>query len=239
MADNTVCVNGQITNGSPVVGACTNEPVRPGYLLTKTLTAPTNGAAAAGDTVSFEITITNTGDVDMLTVPLTDLFDDSRLTFSNAVPPVDASGVGVLTWNNVGPILTGDSVVVTVNFSVDAGAGCLSDINRAVVTPPLPWNVQTGDAPYSVTEPRVDVEKQFVGVVGTGDVFRYEIVITNSGCSVLAVVSATDTFDSVFTYLASTQTAGCCDQQYHYLEQRRSHRAKQQRNVDRGSAGRD
>ena len=67
----------------PPVPPQTNEPPyevsQPGYLLVKSLVSPTGRKAAVGEDVVFDITITNTGDVELVTVPLTDTWDPTYL----------------------------------------------------------------------------------------------------------------------------------------------------------------
>ena len=205
---NLVCANAAVTNGSPLLGACVNEAICPDYEVTKVLLTPTNGVAGPGQTLSFLIAVTNTGDV-LIPVPLQvqDVFDDAVLTFANAVPAASSNVGGVVFWDNIGPLAVGAVTNIMVNFTANTNAGCGVYTNVAVVTPPLPWNVMTGAAPYEVVQPDVDITKTYLGVTGTGDVLQYSIAITNTGCATLNTLNITDVYDNVFTFQSSVPPA--------------------------------
>ncbi|MEW6035234.1 MAG: right-handed parallel beta-helix repeat-containing protein, partial [Candidatus Micrarchaeota archaeon] len=74
-----------------------------------------------GGTVQFNLTITNTGNVSLSPVELTDELP-AGLTFSSAYPSPDAVIGQSIDWDDVGPLAPGASSVVYLNATVDAGA---------------------------------------------------------------------------------------------------------------------
>ncbi|MEZ4707410.1 MAG: SdrD B-like domain-containing protein [Caldilineaceae bacterium] len=113
--------------GENIVVTFTNSAETPVLALDKALTAPANGVAVEGDTVIFELTITNTGTVTVTELDLSDTFDAAYLQFSSASITPDTTGAGTLNWvgdsvAGTGSLLSqlplgpGDSFVVTVEF---------------------------------------------------------------------------------------------------------------------------
>ncbi len=58
----------------------------PAFTLTKTRV--TDGAIQTSQTVTFDLTVTNSGDTTLTTVPLTDTWDAAYLLLSSSLPPV-------------------------------------------------------------------------------------------------------------------------------------------------------
>jgi len=94
--------------------------------VTKTLVS-TSPYAAVGDTVTFRITVTNTGQTTLDPVPLDDYYGPACLKFVAAYVdvPVSASyppnvtdfALGWLHWNNIGPLGPGASKNIFVQFT--------------------------------------------------------------------------------------------------------------------------
>ena len=89
-----------------------------GAQITKTLMTPESGSATVNDTVIYSITITNSGQLDLITVPLYDYYGPACLAYLDAsIPPSSVDGaLGVIRWNDVGPLAAGASTEVTVSF---------------------------------------------------------------------------------------------------------------------------
>ncbi len=90
-------------------------------LVEKTLTTPPGGTAMPGDSVEFDVSITNTGTVSLLTVPLGDAYDPAYLDYSSAMPAPDAvdEATGALTWSDLtraGQLDPGASLLVHISF---------------------------------------------------------------------------------------------------------------------------
>ena len=62
----------------------TVELTRGGVDVTKSLAAGQDPVVQVGQTVTYDITVTNTGDIDLATVPLADEFDSAVFAFTTA-----------------------------------------------------------------------------------------------------------------------------------------------------------
>jgi uncharacterized repeat protein (TIGR01451 family) len=91
-----------------------------GYDVGKTLIDPSGGVVTPGQVITFDLTITNTGNVTITTLPLTDTFNTNYLTFHGASVPPDVPGE--VAWTDLTSAL-GDlpptrMVSVSVSFDV-------------------------------------------------------------------------------------------------------------------------
>ncbi|MEZ4868799.1 MAG: SdrD B-like domain-containing protein [Caldilineaceae bacterium] len=108
---------------------------QPGVSVSKQRLSPPSGTPEAGDSVSFQIAITNTGSTDITTLPLSDNYSAGCLAYTTAAPPADAAGSGTALWNNVGPLAAGLTQTVVVTFTVISGCNPtsnLADVSAAV-----------------------------------------------------------------------------------------------------------
>ena len=99
----------------------------PGIKVEKTLTQPPGGVVAVDGTVKFNVKITNTGEVPLVTVPLSDTYDPAKLDYQSATTAPDSVDevTGTLGWNDLtgaGELAPGGSVQVEVAFKALAGA---------------------------------------------------------------------------------------------------------------------
>ncbi len=88
--------------------------------VVKSLIQPAGGTAFIGDTIIYEIEITNTGGVPLVFIPLVDTYNSTVLEFVSANPTPDSTApIGTLTWNNltsIEPLDVGEEIVVIVTF---------------------------------------------------------------------------------------------------------------------------
>ncbi len=92
---------------------------RVGMLVEKTLATP--AIAPIGGTVKFNVTITNTGTVPLLTVPLRDEYDPTYLDYESTTPTPDAvdETTGTLDWNDLtgaGSLPPGSAIKIQLTF---------------------------------------------------------------------------------------------------------------------------
>ena len=77
------------------------------------------------DQVIFDLRLTNTGNTPLATVPLVDAFNADELTFESASVTPSSTGVGSLTWGDLGPLAVGQTKIsayaLTGLFSALAG----------------------------------------------------------------------------------------------------------------------
>jgi uncharacterized repeat protein (TIGR01451 family) len=138
------------------------------------LKTPDSQQATAGSTVSFDITVTNTGDVDLTDVSVTD----------TPAPSCDATFASLAA----GAVET---------YSCTMTAGAVDFTNTALVTgdDPLGDPVTDSDtADVDVIDPTVDIQKtpDLQTVLG-GDDVTFTIRVENTGDVVLTDVTVTDT----------------------------------------------
>ncbi|MEW6036540.1 MAG: NosD domain-containing protein, partial [Candidatus Micrarchaeota archaeon] len=118
---NYVNVTGQPASGSNVTGeSYANVTVYYANVsvlkLDQTALQPSPGGI-----VQFNLTITNTGNVSLSPVELTDELP-SGLTFVSSSPAPDSVLGQSIDWDDIGPLAPGASSVVYLNATVDAGA---------------------------------------------------------------------------------------------------------------------
>ncbi|NCC53522.1 MAG: hypothetical protein EOM20_20245, partial [Spartobacteria bacterium] len=175
-----------------------------GYTIVKTYTSPAGRAAQVGETISFDLLITNTGDVQLVVIPVIDTFDDSYLDFSSAVPPANSNATGIIYWDDVGTLASGASTTLVVNFTAQASTLSLAETNTVETAPTTPSdepNVlpKTNDAPYEISSAGYDLVKTLTSPLGraaqVGETISFDLLITNTGDVQLVVIPVVDTFD--------------------------------------------
>ena len=131
----------------------------PEVSLTKSLLQPVEGSAAISDTVRFQVVVKNIGPSNITTLPLTDVFSDTCMSYVTASPLPDnvVPGQHSLLWYNLGRLNKGQSKTVAVDFHADAA--CDPATNRAGVT--------TARDEYGVAVPPVVARATVVIVAST------------------------------------------------------------------------
>jgi hypothetical protein len=176
--------------------------------VSKTLLSPADGQIIVGETAQYRIRVTNTGNSTLNTVQVVDTFPAANLSYVSASVVPNTVASGSLTWTNVGPLNSGESVDLLVNFTGLAAA------NPAINT----VNVTTGGgptassaAPVIVTRPAVTVTKTLVspnpGPANKGEDVVFNLTLENTGTTNLTTLPLEDTFsDASFDYVFSTIT---------------------------------
>jgi uncharacterized repeat protein (TIGR01451 family) len=141
---NTACVDGaQGSDGAPLAQQCDTAeiivpPIAAAYEFDKRLVAPANGESDAGETVTFGLIITSTGNLTITAMTLTDTVDQNYLTFLNSTPPPTSNNPGVTVWDIVGifgEMVPKRTVSLTVTYPVanPLPAGARNTTNSATV----------------------------------------------------------------------------------------------------------
>jgi uncharacterized repeat protein (TIGR01451 family)/fimbrial isopeptide formation D2 family protein len=183
--ENTVTTPPNTGGACAADGACgTNTPVQ-SYSVAKTSAAA--GIVHVGSTVSYTVTVTNTGVVDYTDAAPASFTDDLSEVLDDAAYNGDASeGATVdgdtLSWS--GPLQVGESVDITYSVTVrtpDAGDG---SIENAVTVPAgngggcaTEGGCQTTDLVGAFTVQKTSDKAE----VGPGGVVHYEVTVTNTG----------------------------------------------------------
>ncbi len=199
---NTAIATGTPPTGAPVVATDTTDtPIVPGPAITLDKQAGTPSGNNAGDTISYNFLVTNTGNV----------------TLTNVV--VDDPKVGVVTCP-VTTLAPTESTTCTATYALtqaDVDDGAVLNTATATGTDPNETDVSATD---SVTvgippEPAITLDKQAIDPVGgsAGDSVDYTFTVTNTGNVTLTTVVVTDPMVGAVTCpvttLASTESTTC------------------------------
>ncbi|UCD25292.1 MAG: hypothetical protein JSW51_05050, partial [Gemmatimonadota bacterium] len=172
----------------------------PALTITKTLTV--SSPVTIGAPVQFEIVVENTGDTELTSVPLTDTYDTTYLSYVGASPGSDDNfDDGAINWTNVGPIAVGDSITVTVNFTAITSTAPLSTVNTASASATDQNGVdvpeENDDAEVQIVSPAIQITKGPDNqTVVSGDTVTFTITVTNTGDVTLSPVAITDAWAS-------------------------------------------
>ena len=138
--------------------------------------------ADAGEPITYEITVTNTGNVDLTNITVVDdiigdLSDEFPDTLAVGSDPVTANVQYTPTPSDGDPVTntvtaTGDWQAGETSDTVSATADCTTDIIQA---------------------PGIDVTKSCPDLVGAGEAISYTITVTNTGTEALEGVTVVDT----------------------------------------------
>jgi len=201
---------------TPTSTPTTSSVNQPNISITKRL-VPSGGAAdgivVQGDTVNFIITVVNTGNTTLVTVPLEDDFDPTYLGYVNSVPLADSvnSTTGLLRWNDItgsGVMQPGESKVVSVTFLAKLSTDSLPNkqtINVATVTGAQDDKGNTlpnkqDQAPVRITNPAIGIVKTTTspanGVVNLNGEVVFTVRITNLGDTTLVKIPVQDIYEA-------------------------------------------
>ncbi|MGH2549076.1 MAG: DUF7507 domain-containing protein, partial [Thermomicrobiales bacterium] len=157
----------------------------PGIKLVKGSNVPLGSTVGVGDTVSYTFEVTNTGDVPLTNVTVTD----------------PHTGLSWVVGPNIGTIAVGDSKTAVANYVVtqaDVDAGSI--VNNASATGQCgqgctpPTDEDDEEVPTDPAAPALDIEKTSdpTGGVELGDAIAYTFTVTNTGNVTLSNVSVSD-----------------------------------------------
>ncbi len=213
-ADDGVQTNTGTAYGEDAAGTALTESTgtadidvqqHPGVGVAKVLD-DADGYVPVGDTFTYTITVTDTGNTDIPVVPLTDTYDPAYLGFVSATVTPDATAPGSLTWNDLGPLEPQGTVEVTVTFeALQPGSTTGTDNAAAVDTVDEFSNPVTAsftNQDLVITDPRIITVKTIDGPDGyvpVGGTVSYTVRVTNDGDTVLAApVRLTDTYNPAY-----------------------------------------
>jgi len=153
LATNVVIVS-PVTPGIslPVeTNSATYRTTTPGYTLSKTVLAPLGGSAQLGQTIVFQVTVVNTGEVILATLPLEDQYSTNFLSFVSAtLAPVNTNNDGILNWTNMVNLLPGASNSLFVTFLARSLTPAGQSVTNMIIATPTNMPSLTNRAPYRV-----------------------------------------------------------------------------------------
>jgi uncharacterized repeat protein (TIGR01451 family) len=172
-------------------------PLVPGLEMVKSVVPD---EAVGGEPFTYTIHVTNTGQLTLDPLALTDTLPSGFHYVAGSASPSapDVVAEPTLAWQNLGPLTPGASL--TVRFVVTAASGITGTYaNMVLVEGKHPGGVitDTDDVPVFISDPAVVVDKRLVGqdTVGTPRYVTFTIVITNTGVSTLDRVPLRDLYD--------------------------------------------
>nr|BFE51507.1 hypothetical protein GCM10017745_49340 [Saccharothrix mutabilis subsp. capreolus] len=169
------------TSGGPAQPVVTDTPIG-AFTLAKTID-PTN--AAAGDTVTYTVTVTNTSQADYtgthaitVTDDLTGVVDDA--TFGTATATTGTTTFTSLTLTWTGELPAGATATITYTATLNnppTGDGNLHNVVSSTTSgaPDTPVTTDTPVASFSITK---TVDRQSAQ---PGDTVTYTVTVTNTG----------------------------------------------------------
>jgi uncharacterized repeat protein (TIGR01451 family) len=184
---NTATVTGRTLAASPTIVTATSStttPIRYAPALALTKTGALNGAAAVGSTITYSFSLTNSGNVPLTSVAIT----DPKATVVYGAWPGTAGQLGI-----------GQTVTATATYTLtqaDVDAGSVVNTATATGTPPTGAAVTT-TATRTITLTRAadlaftkTANPAFISTAGT--VVTYTFRATNTGNTTLTSVGITD-----------------------------------------------
>ncbi|MFQ6101342.1 MAG: hypothetical protein ACE5OS_08930 [Anaerolineae bacterium] len=185
-------------------------PPSPGLEIVKAV-AP--GRVVRRMPFTYSIRINNTGLVTFTEVMLADTLPSADFHYIRGTGlPADPDTIAepLLVWDDlvplVGPLPPGDSITVT--FAVTATpsvTGTYVNVATATVTTPAGVLTDTDDAPVSLEDPAVEIDKE-IASLDDDDVYpnyvTFTIAITNVGPSVIDVLPLLDQYEPYFLSFA-------------------------------------
>lgn len=210
-----------VTTEHPVLGS--------GFTISKSADPATGTAVSAGDTITYTVTGTNTGDTDLDPAEIVDDLSGvlAHATYNDDVTAdhgTVAVSDGTLTWT--GDIPRGGSVVIRYTVTVDAGVekALLHNVATGSATPQIPVDPSDPDGQrtpgtpivppaaeteHPVVETGLEVTKSADPASGTavraGDTITYTVSGVNTGNTVLDPATIVDDLTAV---LANAQYGG-------------------------------
>lgn len=227
--ENTASIVGAIDEYDDVAQYVTdNEPIAitaPSVSVIKDFTATGRSVYQIGTQLSFDITVTNTGDTTITELPLADVYDVSLLEFVSATPAAALAAEGVLEWDDItehfGDLGPGQSVTLTVVFkAVGVGEG----VNVAAVGGEGGGTDEFGDhvpgdedeVVFGVYSPDQIVFTKTAdpapgSIVLPGDIITYSLTFSNTSTQAIPAVLLADEVPSAVTYVPGSMTLAVDD----------------------------
>ena len=198
--DNKIIQNSATVSGNPPTGPpVTDEddaevvlPDNPAIDLVKTGTL--RGSGVAGDTVEYEFTVTNTGDVVLTDVNVADELDGLSEIVFGAWP------------GEAGVLQPGETVTATASYvltQADIDAGGVDNVATTTGNPPTGDPVEDEDDVTVPVDPAAAISLVKTGALAegatgqAGDTVEYTFTATNTGNVTLTDVSITDELEGL------------------------------------------
>jgi uncharacterized repeat protein (TIGR01451 family) len=172
----------------------------PAYTVEKSASTP--GPVGAGDTVTYTVTVVNTGEIAAnaaFSDDLTEILDDATVVPGsvNASTGTAELNGSTLTWSG----LLGTTQSATVTYAVEVNSPLSGDRDLGnTVTPTAPGGTCTAagrcavNVPVAATEPKLRIRKDVeeTAFTGPGEILHYTFEVTNTGPVTVSDIEVTD-----------------------------------------------
>lgn len=192
----------------------------------KNLVSPADETATIGEMVNFQVTISNPGRQDVISLKVTDTWYSGYLEFVSAQPPPDVvmPGQGVIIWNDLteifGDLEPGQTMTISVNFvavGISAVAPAINTVtvegmdqsgapvNPAPVSASVNIMQECADDPWEPNGPdalaKIPVgEEIFAFICPPGDADHYSASIPEAGMWTVRLYNLPENYD-LFVYI--------------------------------------
>jgi uncharacterized repeat protein (TIGR01451 family) len=164
--------------------------------------------------INYKITVSNTGNVTLNSLAVTDLYDESKLTFVSSVPSSNSAGNGVVSITNMGNLEIGAKKEVLLSFKFAknsmGGQACNKEVNAFAT---YYKNERTLDITSKfepdicVDTPKSEIEVVKYLSVSSSKQIEYTVEIKNKGVLPLRALGLIDIFDNTRLSVNSVEVA--------------------------------
>ena len=170
--------------------------------------------------VTYTLLITNTGNMTMYNVTITDTLPN-LVTYNNvSLPIVPVVNGQELVWSDItagAPFNPGDTFQIDFEAAVPVDIGTYTNVAEVIGFVPPGFDYPGGsvgdddDAVLVIEDPTVALDKSIVAPGIVDGYITYTIQITNTGPSVIDVLPVVDSFSGPMEYVGGTPTADVID----------------------------
>jgi len=213
------CDDGNLIDGDGCSSVCQLETPDPNFQIVKTSNKE-GLTLTSDDQITYTLTVTNTGPVNLENIVLTDILEDN-LTFVSGDPNVTAVGQTVTVDFGTTVLSTGQSISRSFIAQVitNPQGSQLCNVTTGTATrngTPIQNTSQTICNPLDIYDPNFRIIKSATPVAGSevtsGTQVTYSILITNTGPEVLNNVIITDTLASNITFVSGDPSVSAAGQ---------------------------
>jgi uncharacterized repeat protein (TIGR01451 family) len=172
----------------------------PNLLVTKIQIGGPNPVTAAGQKIDYEITVTNTGNINISNLTILDFLPGSSSGITLTSPDGDLSDPGVL---NVGETWVYNISYIVAQEVFDLGDNLVNVVN--VTTNQVPGPVVASAITPVTISPALSISKTATESTfdAVGDVLNYTIIVTNTGNVTLSNIAVSDPLTGLNTTIST------------------------------------
>ncbi|MCF7918052.1 DUF11 domain-containing protein, partial [Candidatus Gracilibacteria bacterium] len=217
-----VCNSASVSNTNPVVSAVSgqvchnvNIPPQPGLSITKSSTPLPNSNVNIDDTITYILTISNTGNVDLTGVSVSDIIQAGLQYVSNPAGGTYNASTNTLTFTNLsitkGTSITRSFFAKVISRPANGKVCNAAFTNHSSISP----NPQSQEICHNVNippQPGLSISKTSNplpnSTVNVGDTISYTLTIQNTGTQSLDYVIVSDPILEGLQYIPGSASNG-------------------------------